>query len=76
MKEGEKASGRERAAPRGRGPDIKALVEPVAAYIAAADDPRSALAEILSEMIEESAGISVEARQHMGAVSGRRGRSA
>lgn len=53
--------------------DLKSLVAPLAAYVAATDDPRVAVAEVVSELIGEAVAIEVSARRHLDRDRTRRG---
>jgi hypothetical protein len=45
---------------------LKTLTDPIAEYVAAAADPRAALAEVMSEVIGETIAIRVEAHRYLG----------
>jgi hypothetical protein len=44
---------------------LKTLTDPIAEYVAAAADPRAALAEVMSELIGETIAIEVEAQRYL-----------
>jgi hypothetical protein len=57
------------------GTDLKLLIRPIAAYVAANDDPRAVVAEFVIELINEAVAIEVAAQRyldrHRGASAGR-----